>query len=202
MCLCLSKSLFQPFNNLEWRNNPQYPCLNIINKLLKRLERCSSCLLPLTLPKSTTLLWLMVFCSQQQMKSSNSMLDNVLLAGYARLNSLQASKYFDWHSYCTRGYVSTCFVADLRSGNIKQTRIASWLNDLEFLCKYDIPRVSILYWVMAEASAQFLFSSWSAWQLLQKKAVKCLLVISERLYIFETSPWTCLTRTKNDCTWD
>ena len=81
-------------------------------------------------------------------ESSNSTLEDVLRFAYARLNSLQGTRYYDRQSYRPSNYASTCFLADLHSGNVKQTGIAPWLNDVKFLCKYWMPRDA--FWKLYE----------------------------------------------------
>ena len=73
-------------------------------------------------------------------ESSNSTLEDVLLYAYARLNSLQNTRYYDRQSYRQSNYASSRYLADLHSGDVEQTGIAPWLNDIEFLRKYRMPR--------------------------------------------------------------
>ena len=81
-------------------------------------------------------------------ESSNSTLEDILLFAYARLNSLQGNRYYDRQSYRPSNYASTRFVADLHPGDAEQTGIAPWLNDVEFLRKYRMPRDA--FWKLYE----------------------------------------------------
>ena len=68
--------------------------------------------------------------------SSQSTLEDVLLFAHARINSLLSTRYSDRQSCRPSNIASTRFLADLHSGddnNVEQTRIAPWLNDVEFL---------------------------------------------------------------------
>ena len=74
------------------------------------------------------------------MDSSNSMLEDLLVLAYARLNALQASCYSECQLYRPPTYAVPLFTDDLHHVDIDKSGIFPWLNDSKFLQKYCMSR--------------------------------------------------------------